>query len=215
MTSSSAPNGSSSSSTCGLRARQRASAVRCAMPPDNEAGSRRRAWARPDLGDGVVDPRGALGPGQRRLMLEVEAKGDVLFQREPGQEARVLEGDGDARIARRARAVRSCGPGPRWAPASRRARAAGWICRPRCGPSTVTTSPGASVRSKAARTGCGRALVVQGNALGCEQRRHGALFRRVADGGISGASPAACTRGLHGGRAARGRDAQPQADHGG
>ena len=56
---SSAPNGSSASSSSGSRTSERASATRCASPPDSSLGHARSRPARPDLGEG------GRGPGRR------------------------------------------------------------------------------------------------------------------------------------------------------
>ncbi|MNW11459.1 hypothetical protein D3C71_2089250 [compost metagenome] len=51
-----------------------------------------------DFVDGLIDPAPALAVRQRGLVLEVQAERDIAFQRQPRQEAGILERDGHARM---------------------------------------------------------------------------------------------------------------------
>ncbi|MCY1455728.1 hypothetical protein D9M71_728830 [compost metagenome] len=51
-----------------------------------------------DGSDGVVDARLAFLRAQVRLTSEVQAKGDVFLQRQPGQQTRVLKRDRHPRM---------------------------------------------------------------------------------------------------------------------
>src|SRR6185312_1020095 len=51
-----------------------------------------------DLADRAVHAAGAFGSRQSRLMLEVEPECHVTLERQPRQQARILEGDGEARM---------------------------------------------------------------------------------------------------------------------
>ncbi|MNM66422.1 hypothetical protein D3C81_779080 [compost metagenome] len=153
VTSSSAPNGSSSNSTSGWRARQRASAVRWAMPPDNCAGYWPRAWARPTAA--IAWSMRARRSAAASFGWRAKSRPKATFFSRLNQGNRLGSWKATAR--------RGCGPCSGWPcrvtlpprgccrPASTRSRLD--LPTP-LGPRMVTTSPGASCRSNCASTAC-------------------------------------------------------------
>ena len=94
---SSAPNGSSSSSTSGSVTRARAIATRWRMPPDSCAGRARSKPVEADQLDQLA--RSCRASSRRPVACNGEA--DVVADRAPRQQRRVLEGDAEAVVAAR------------------------------------------------------------------------------------------------------------------
>ena len=92
--SSSAPNGSSRSSTSGSIASVRAIATRWRMPPESWLGPRALETVETDEPDQVAD-----GLLVRLSAGDLERNGDVRLGAPPGQQRRILEGDADAMLA--------------------------------------------------------------------------------------------------------------------
>ena len=86
---SSAPNGSSSSSTSGSQASARAIATRWRCPPDSCLGSARRSAVRPVSARYQSTRAAPLGPGQAGQQLQPE--GDVALDRAPRVDRAGLE----------------------------------------------------------------------------------------------------------------------------
>ena len=87
---SSAPNGSSISSTLGSSARARAIATRWRMPPESSFGRLWPASPRPTRASMACAALAQLGPRQR-LVADAEQQGGVVARGLPGQQIGVLE----------------------------------------------------------------------------------------------------------------------------
>ena len=96
-----APSGSSSSRTCGLSTRARASATRCCWPPDSCAG--RRLPSSPIRASSSASPtrRSIVG---LRAVLVAQPEGDVVPTRQEREQRVVLEDGVDRPPVRRVRA---------------------------------------------------------------------------------------------------------------
>ena len=92
VSASSAPNGSSSSSTAGSRVSARASATRWASPPESVAGHASAWCLEADVAQRGERAGAALGPAPG------DPEDDVLPDPRPGQQAGVLEAEGDAAV---------------------------------------------------------------------------------------------------------------------
>ncbi len=147
---SSAPSGSSSSSTAGRLTSARASATRCCWPPESWRGLRFASARQPDELELVRD-------APAHLVLWQRPCGAARTRRCPRRSGagrahssgrRCSSGAGTAAGRRRSR--RRAGSGPRSAPRSPRPSAAWSSCRTRSGPSRVKNSPRSNVEVEVA-----------------------------------------------------------------
>ena len=83
VSASSAPKGSSASSSCGSRTSERASATRCCSPPESAFGQASSRPAEADIGE-------RRPPALGRIPI-AQAEDDVLEHALPGQQPRILE----------------------------------------------------------------------------------------------------------------------------
>ena len=184
VSASSAPNGSSSSSTPGLRARARASEVRWAMPPEISRGGARRS--RPAPRGRAAGPPLPCRPGR---CARGQADRHVGLQGAPRQEARFLEGEGAAGVdALDGRAAdmtcRTGGVQPGGGAQQRRLAAAG-------GAEDGQDLAGADLEVNVAQDGVGVRAGTEGPAQGAEGNRQG----RGAGGGSGGSVQGRLGRG--------------------
>ena len=166
VSASSAPNGSSRSSTPGRLTRARASATRCFWPPESTAGQSLARSARPTSASAAVR---RLAPA--RLARDADIADDAL----PLQQARILEEQPDGALQPDRPARRRSRTSPASARRARRSGAAASSCRRRSG----------RRRRRTARRGSrGRAPAAPGARRSSWQRRRerpaGRARRRTA-----------------------------------
>ena len=145
---SSAPSGSSSSSTLGRMTSARASATRWRWPPESCAG-----LAVPELAEAHHVERLVRRAPRRSAfgdLADHQPVGDVLGHRHVREQRVVLEHRVDVALVRRPAARRRCrraGSGPPWAARTRRSCAGTWSCPSPTDPSIEKNSPSRTSRS--------------------------------------------------------------------